>query len=94
MKQSELKKGEIYASSYPDQGEYIFECIDGSTSGGFVNSYKQGSFNSSRSLIVESNGFMEFRETTEEEKNWLNYCLKMNRYIPFNEVPQYSYQIY
>ena len=87
IKKEELKEGEIYKNT---GNNIIFKCINDKTSQGI-------GFRIINKCFVRNNWFSsnpEYLLATSEEKHWLNSCIKLDKFITYEEamktfIPEY-----
>lgn len=76
--------GEYYSVTYPSQGMYIFIASgDNRIVRSINNTTKYFSVSSNMST---SNGFIDYKLATKEEKQWLESCIKANKFISKEEA--------
>ena len=81
IKKEELVEGEIYKISFNSleyiskMTENLYNCINIRVGNNIL--YKSGNFNNSELL---------FSQATPEEKHWLNTCIKLDKFITFEEA--------
>lgn len=80
LRKSDLKEGEIYKAD-GNINSYIFKATNNLENVINITSYKiffkSGNFNK---------GFLIFSETTPEEKHWLEVCIKVNKFVSYEEA--------
>ncbi len=87
----DMVKGKYYIAHY--QIDYIMkfdgkykECYSDTVYLSQEKFQRQGSFRFHNEEINSSSNCYCVREATSEEAQWLESCIKANKFIPFNEV--------
>lgn len=83
LKYDELKIGEIYKTSYPTQGDYIFRHND-TRACKYMNAKMQSFYLCGD--MTPFNGFEVYELPTDEEIRHFKLCEQMGKYIPFDQL--------
>lgn len=81
--------GEYYSTTYLNQGTYIFIASGDNKKVTRLND--QINRFTTNSDLSTSNGFKEYKLATQEEKDWLNACIKANKFISKEEALKPKY---
>jgi len=84
LKVEDLVEGEVYTTSFVDQGNYIFKFSTTGTEH-WLNTLG-GGYRYNHSNIRPKNGFIEFRLAKFSERQWLEKCITANKFVPKEEA--------
>jgi len=86
MNYDELLNNQIYKTSYPDQGIYIFRRNNRGHES-FLNIHDDyNHFRSNTGDMSPDNGFEEYSIPTYEEIRHFEICEEMDEYVPFHQI--------
>ena len=88
MKIEDLIDGEIYVSDVKNPG-YVFKFKDKERMTHFYlfNSKEYSTFSKGCIDSRENNSFSDYRHATTFEKDWFNACVKANKFIAQDQIP-------
>lgn len=90
IKINDLKIGEIYYCIYEDSDEYIFLYENSKSSKVVSINSSYSSYSTEIAFTISSfdgNG-NKIRNTTQQEKDWLNACIEANKFIPLKDIEE------